>query len=303
MQNLLFLDPREKRFFEAVAEWHADHKRKYTGLPYTTHLLNVAQSVQDLKHNTILTAAALGHDLFEDTSCTEKELQATLLDAGYNRSESREIIDLIYELTDEFTAEKHPDKNRKLRKKLEAKRLASCSKNAQTIKYADLIDNALDIAKNDAGFFVNYHREMGDTLQRMNRGNMKLYSRAMRVWHELLEQQNDDSAQTLVKAYLKALGKGDVRELLKLFTDDARVFSPRYGEQAASTFFPDLFKDTAKSELHLYDVFQSPGGDICAYFHYDWTLNSGELISFDVCDVMTMSEDRKIRELRIIYST
>jgi hypothetical protein len=51
------------------------------------------------------------------------------------------VLDLVIELTDIYTKENHPDKNRKTRKQLEAERLAGVSEEAKLIKRADLHDN------------------------------------------------------------------------------------------------------------------------------------------------------------------
>lgn len=112
----------------------------------------------------------------------------------------------------------------------------------------------------------------------------------------------NQEATQLIQAYLVALAAADLDKLFSLFSKDAVVYSPRYGKQAARDFFPRLFEDTASSGLELNNVFLSENGQICAYFHYDWILKSGESISFDVCDIFTLNLENKISELRIIYS-
>ncbi|MCB0706714.1 MAG: hypothetical protein KDC34_15470 [Saprospiraceae bacterium] len=300
--NSSFLDKREAAFFVAVAEWHGTQKRKFTGLSYTTHLLAVAKIVKTQTRNTILVAAALGHDLFEDTNCSENDLLKALIDAGYSLSEAKDIIGLVHELTDVFIKEDYPDINRKLRKQKEAERLGKSSPGAQTIKYADLIDNARDLVVNDPGFCRIFHREMQRILAHMNRGDFTLYAKAMQTWIRVQEQLAKEGPSELINAYLEALGASDLEALLKLFSMEARVFSPRYGQLPADEFFQKLFEDTEASNLRLIQVFESVNKEICAFFHYDWILKSGELISFDVCDIFKLDGDRKITELRIIYS-
>jgi (p)ppGpp synthase/HD superfamily hydrolase len=51
------------------------------------------------------------------------------------------VLKLVIDLTDIYTKENHPDKNRKARKELEAQRLALISDEAKLIKRADLHDN------------------------------------------------------------------------------------------------------------------------------------------------------------------
>ena len=45
------LQERQWELFDFVKEQHQDHKRKYTGEPYYTHLLRVAEIVSQ-KHRT-----------------------------------------------------------------------------------------------------------------------------------------------------------------------------------------------------------------------------------------------------------
>ena len=298
-----FLDKKERAMYELAAHWHSGQTRKYSGDPYTVHLLEVARQIKELTGNYVLVCAALGHDLFEDTACRQEDIWKALKAAGFPREDRKTVIDLIFELTDEYSKAKYPRLNRRARKTKEAERLGTVSRYAQTIKYADIINNALDLAVADPGFARVYVRETIQILQLMNKGDFALYSRAIRVCAKLQETLEGHSASAIVESYLQALEKADLDALLTLFADDAIVHSPRYGKKAAETFYRELFADTVSSSLELFQVFEAAGGDICAYFHYDWTIKSGALVSFDVCDIFVLNADRKIRELRIIYFT
>jgi len=60
---------QELKVLDFVTKWHGEQKRKYTLEPYTSHLVNVALMVKSYEDDTVLTTAALCHDLLEDTEC------------------------------------------------------------------------------------------------------------------------------------------------------------------------------------------------------------------------------------------
>jgi hypothetical protein len=62
---------------------------------------------------------------------------------------------------------------------MEAIRLGRISSRAQTIKYADLLDNGQDIMKNDPKFGKVYLREKETILKYMNKGNKTLYQKCI----------------------------------------------------------------------------------------------------------------------------
>ena len=76
------------------------------------------------------------------------------------------IFKLVVELTD---VTKPEDGNRATRKAIEAKRLGMASKEAQTIKLADLIDNTKTIFKHDPKFAKVYKQEKIALLEAMDK--------------------------------------------------------------------------------------------------------------------------------------
>ena len=58
------------------------------------------------------------------------------------------------------------------------------SPEGQTIKLADLIDNARDIQVNDPNFAVVYMREKKDLLKVLTKGNKDLYNVAQKIIDE-----------------------------------------------------------------------------------------------------------------------
>ncbi len=122
-----------------VAEQHKGQQIKYAGQPYFSHLERVAW----LAEHYLIFGYEIGlcHDLLEDTSATEENLRSALIQSGYSRHEADLITSCVTELTDVYTNKAYPSLSKSNRKELEAIRLANISANAQTVKYADLMDN------------------------------------------------------------------------------------------------------------------------------------------------------------------
>ena len=109
-----------------------------------------------------------------------------------------------------------------------------------------------------------------------------------------------------VQEYLDALSAGDIDRILRLFTADAVVYSPLYGEMPAAEFYPALFNDTAESRLRLRTTMtgQHQGKPVVAFwFDFDWTLANGTPAPFSVVDIAELDMEGKIEVLRIVYDT
>ena len=107
-----------------------------------------------------------------------------------------------------------------------------------------------------------------------------------------------------INAYLRALGAGEYPDITALFSDDAVVISPLYGEMNAAAFFRKLLADTDHAvitPLRVYTDEEDRSG--AAFFLYEWVMNDGRHISFEVVDLFNFDEKGKIAELRIIYDT
>lgn len=149
------------RIIQIAREAHEGQTRKYTGEPYINHPIRVAQMVRKRMGTDAQIAAAILHDTLEDTDLSPGSIRQWGGD---------EVLDLVVELTDVFTAESHPYLNRPDRKALECRRLATISPNAKMIKLCDLIDNTNDIVTNDPKFAIVYLREKADALEAMGFG-------------------------------------------------------------------------------------------------------------------------------------
>lgn len=158
-----------------VAHQAVAQKRKYTGEEYWHHPFKVAEILRYYPHSDEMIAAAYLHDVLEDTHVTTTDLREVF---------GEQVCHLVCELTDQFTDRKHG--NRAKRKALECDRLSKASAAAQTIKYADLIDNTRSIAEHDPGFARVYLKEKRALLISMREGHPVLLERA---WLTMVEAQ------------------------------------------------------------------------------------------------------------------
>jgi (p)ppGpp synthase/HD superfamily hydrolase len=168
-----------KDIISLAKELHGDQKRKYTGEPYVNHTIQVAKIVKNYGGDDNMVYAAVLHDVLEDTPIRELDLLDRLLDI-LNTKDSIDVLKLVKELTDVYTKDNYPDVNRKGRKEMEAIRMGRISPKAQTIKYADLLDNGQDIMKNDPKFGRVYLKEKELILKYMNKGNQELYKKCIK---------------------------------------------------------------------------------------------------------------------------
>jgi (p)ppGpp synthase/HD superfamily hydrolase len=160
--------------FSRAAHQAVGQRRKYTGEPYWHHPMAVADIVSAVESATPeMIAAAFLHDVLEDTDVTVMDIEECF---------GQRVAILVQELTDQFT---DPEiGNRAHRKALERDRLAEVSPEAQTIKYADLIDNTGSIVARAPGFARVYLAEKRQLLEVMAGGDEGLRRKAWSVLTE-----------------------------------------------------------------------------------------------------------------------
>jgi (p)ppGpp synthase/HD superfamily hydrolase len=129
----------------------------------------VAEIVRSVPHSEAMIAAALLHDVVEDTNVGLARIEAEF---------GSEVAQLVDWLTD---VSRPSDGNRRVRKKLDLDHLARAPAEAQTIKYADLIDNSRTISRFDRQFWPVYRREMIALLNTLTRGDEHLRRCALGV--------------------------------------------------------------------------------------------------------------------------
>ena len=145
---------------------HHNQKRKYSGQPYIVHPIEVSEIVRSVEHDDEMLAAALLHDVVEDTEVTIETIRSEF---------GEDVADLVDDLTDVSDLR---DGNRKFRKAMDREHSAQTSARAQTIKLADLISNSADITANDPSFAKVYLAEKALLLGVLIKGNPDLRKRA-----------------------------------------------------------------------------------------------------------------------------
>jgi (p)ppGpp synthase/HD superfamily hydrolase len=148
---------------------HEGQVRKYTGAPYIVHPVEVMEIVKTVKHDDTMLAAALLHDVVEDTKYTLDDIRAEF---------GEDVASLVEYLTD---VSKLEDGNRETRKAKDREHSAGASASAQTVKLADLISNSLDIVKHDPNFAKIYMLEKFLLLGVLTHGDKILFRRALKL--------------------------------------------------------------------------------------------------------------------------
>ena len=178
-------------------EAHGEQVRKYSDERYIEHPVRVMETLRDYVDELPVLAAALLHDVLEDTSITKRKL-GKFLESVMEKEAADKTLKLVEELTDVYVRTDYPNMNRRARKAKEFDRLAQISPDAQTVKYADLIDNLNDIHKDETDFALVYIRESKQLLSVINKGNQFLYGRALEKSDEALRNYwNDANVKSL----------------------------------------------------------------------------------------------------------
>lgn len=129
-----------------AARAHSGQVRKGTsGAPYIEHPLAVARLVADHTDDPEVLAAALLHDVLEDSAITRDDLARDFGDR---------ITDLVAELTDDPSLEAMDLPRRKAR---QAEHVAGVSGQAQAIKIADQTSNLRDLASDPSFWDADRH--------------------------------------------------------------------------------------------------------------------------------------------------
>ena len=156
---------------------HGDQKRRYTPDRYIVHPIRVMEVCKEYTQDIAVLAAALLHDVLEDTEVDQEALLEFLLEI-MEEKKARRTLALVIELTDVYIKARYPGWNRRKRKAMETERLAGTSKEAQTIKYADMLDNIRELPEED-DFSIEFLKECKNLLKRINKGEPQLYQAAV----------------------------------------------------------------------------------------------------------------------------
>lgn len=126
-----------ERAIRYATEAHGDQKRKYTDEPYITHPIAVMEIVKTVAHTKEMLAAAVLHDVIEDTGRSYDDIYYYFGDI---------VADLVLGLTD---VSRPDDGDRQFRKALDRQHLAEQGADVQTIKLADIIHNTSSTKEHD----------------------------------------------------------------------------------------------------------------------------------------------------------
>lgn len=185
------LSKNEIELLEKVRQYaddaHGDQKRKYSNENYIRHPERVMRLCSKYTSDLSILAAALLHDVLEDTPVTKEEL-AEFLQSVMEKDLAKETAEIVVDLTDIYIKKDFPQYNRRKRKELEAERLHKANPKAQTVKYADLIDNSIDITNNDPDFARVFLKEARAIILNMDQGEPELYQKAQQVLNRCFQE-------------------------------------------------------------------------------------------------------------------
>lgn len=147
---------------------HRKQKRKYTGVSYHTHCVEVAKIVKDNGGTNIEIQAAYLHDVLEDTKTPNWFIRLLF---------GKKVLKLVNELSEITTLS---DGNRKVRKQIELERMYNNSQSTKFIKLADLISNTKSIREHDPRFYhTAYRQECIDLANACRSANEDMFKKLM----------------------------------------------------------------------------------------------------------------------------
>lgn len=166
---------------------HGSQMRKYTPDRYIVHPVRVMELCAAYTNDLPVLAAALLHDVLEDTPVTKDEMHRYLLSV-MSQQEAAKTTQLVVELTDVYIKANYPQWNRKKRKEEERERIRKTSPDAQTIKYADILDNCSEIIVHDPSFATVFLRECKKILAVIPNGHAALYQKAKAALQKAMDE-------------------------------------------------------------------------------------------------------------------
>lgn len=188
-RRLFYMDGILQKVTEFARKAHGGQQRKFADEPYINHPVRVMEICRSYNPPIEVLVAALLHDVLEDTAVTREKIKEFLFPL-LNEEKTIRTVMLVEELTDIYTKKDYPGWNRKKRKAKEAERLKKASPEAQTIKYADIIDNSMDIHNSKDDFAIQFLRECKLLLMAMTKGDELLRRRAVETVQRCIDEQS-----------------------------------------------------------------------------------------------------------------
>lgn len=184
------MKPAQEKILSAIRDFadqaHNGQVRKYIPKRYIVHPFRVMSRCRRYTNEFVVLAAALLHDVLEDTPVSRDQLVG-FLSSLTDASTAERIVNIVVELTDIYTVENFPYLSREQRKAMEAARLEHVSSEAQLIKYADIMDNTNEIVDHDPEFALVYLNECMQFLHKMIKGDFQLYTLTLKKVQDRLQ--------------------------------------------------------------------------------------------------------------------
>ncbi|KTG17681.1 MULTISPECIES: HD domain-containing protein [unclassified Guyparkeria] len=156
---------------------HEGQVRRYTGEPFVLHPVAVAHLVAAYERDPLVLAAALLHDVVEDTEVTAADLASRF---------PASVVRMVLSLTNPSRPD---DGDRTARKAIDHAHVAQADPRAQTIKYADVYLNVQSIARHDPDFAKRvYLPQKASLIRRLSRGHPVLRRRVRESIDALMDQ-------------------------------------------------------------------------------------------------------------------
>lgn len=137
---------------------HAGVCRKYGDEPYSNHVIRVAFEVARTGADEDVIAAALLHDVLEDTDVPPETIRDTV---------GERVLKIVQELTNPSHLPENKRKLRAERKRIDREHLKTVSKEAKLIKLLDRTDNLRDVVRGPRDFQELYANESLTLLEAM----------------------------------------------------------------------------------------------------------------------------------------
>ena len=155
-----------------ATEAHKGQVRKFTNEPYINHPLRVMETVKLFNGDEKVWAAAVGHDLIEDTSVTILDIEKEF---------KMGVALMVFQVTS--PSKQFPHLSRADRKAMDRYQLSVSNGESQDIKYADIFDNVPDMMKNnpDKDFSKQYVLEKIADMHVMFAGNAIMREKVMKM--------------------------------------------------------------------------------------------------------------------------
>lgn len=144
---------------------HEGQTRKYTREDFIWHPTRVAMRVATVTNDPEILAAAMLHDVVEDTPVEIEEIETQF---------GERVANLVFCLSDVAT---RADGNRAARNLKNVRHYECAHPDAKTIKLADMLDNIPSIISHDPKFAKVYLPEKKMLLEVLSNGHPELYQR------------------------------------------------------------------------------------------------------------------------------